>query len=39
MNGPIASTKVETNLKNIQQTNIQDWIASQASYIKNLEKS
>ena len=39
MNGPIASTEIETVIKNFQQTKVQDHMASQANSIKHLEKS
>ena len=39
MNGPITRTEMETDLKNFQQTQIQDQMASQVNSIKHLEKS
>ena len=39
INRPITSTKIETAIKNFQQTKTQDQLASQANSIKHLEKS
>ena len=39
MNKPITSNKIETVIKNSQQANIQDQMASQENSIKHLEKS
>ena len=39
MNRPITSNEIETVIKNLQQTKVQDQIASQVNSIKHLEKS
>ena len=39
MNGPITSTEIETVIKKLPQTKVQDQMASQANSIKHLEKS
>ena len=40
MNRPITSTEIETGIKkNLQQTKVQDQMASQANSTKHLEKS
>ena len=39
MNRPTTSTEVETRIKNLQQTKIQDLTASQMNFIKHLEKN
>ena len=39
MNNPITSTEIETVIKNSQETEAQDQIASQENSIKHLEKN
>ena len=39
MNRPITSNEIETVMKNLQQTKVQDQMASQVNSIKHLEKS
>ena len=39
MNNPITSTEIETVIKNSQETEAQDQMASQENSIKHLEKS
>ena len=39
INRPITSNEIETVIKNLQQTEAQDQMASQANSIKHLEKS
>ena len=39
MNRPTTSTEVETMIKNLQQTKVQDLTPSQMNFIKHLEKS
>ena len=39
MNRPITSTEIETVIKIFQQTKAQGQMASQANFIKHLEKS
>ena len=39
MNRPITSTEIETVIKNLPTTKVQDQMASQANSIKHLEKS
>ena len=39
MNRPITSNEIETVIKNLQQTKVQDQMASQVNSIKHLEKS
>ena len=39
MNRPITSNEIETVIKNLLQTKVQDQMASQVNSIKHLEKS
>ena len=39
MNNPITSTEIETMIKNSQETEAQDQMASQENSIKHLEKN
>ena len=39
INTPNTSTEIETVIKNFQQTEVQEQMASQANSIKHLEKS
>ena len=39
MNRPITSNEIETMIKILQVTKLQDQMASQVNYIKHLEKS
>ena len=39
MNNPITNTEIETVIKNSQETEAQDQIASQENSIKHLEKN
>ena len=39
MNNPITSTEIETVIKNSQETEAQDQMASQENSIKHLEKN
>ena len=39
MNRPITSTEIETVIKKLPTTRVQDQMASQANSIKHLEKS
>ena len=39
MNNPITSTEIEAVIKNLPKTKAQDWMVSQESSIKYLEKS
>ena len=39
MNRPITSNQIETEIKNFQQTEVQNQMASQVNSIKHLEKN